>query len=96
MMRLALLTLAVHFLAPFFYIAFFEQYNGDDIVWHPRNIIVFVLAGGAMLGCPIVMTAVVYLARQRNTPRQTSQFFALWAVDVIYTFLFFLLQPAVY
>ncbi len=33
-MRLALMTLTVHFLAPLLYAVLFEQYYGDDIIWH--------------------------------------------------------------
>lgn len=96
MIRLALVTLAVHFLAPLVYAVLFEQYNGDDIIWHPRNVIVHTFATGAMVLCPLTMTGILYFARRRNTSEQTEIFFALWAVDMMYTFLIFLLQPAVH
>ncbi len=94
-MRLALVTLALHFLAPLLYAVLFEQYNGDDIIWHPRNVGVYTLAAGTMVLCPLTLTGILYFARRRKTSEQTEVFFALWAVDMIYTFIF-LLQPAVH
>ncbi len=96
--RLAVFTLAVHMLCPVLYLALFEQYVGDDIIWHPRNVIVYNAFVTSMIVCPILLTVLMLYARWRRQRLRTEGIFQVWGLDMIYTLVIFawMLTPAVY
>lgn len=98
MIRLAVIALVLHFLAPLLYAVLFEQYGGDDILWHPRNLIVYSVSIGAMIVCPVLLTGMLYYARWGSPQLLADGIFELWLVDMVYTLiiLIFMMTPAAY
>lgn len=98
MVRIAFGILTMHILAPILWYFLFESYEGDDIVWHYRNVFIYMFSLLSIVLCPILLTGIVFYARITKPRVFAERLLPIWVLDMAYTslLLYFLLTPRVY